>query len=48
MYSQKNTVKEMFSQRKKCVAKEIQWELIKKILFLDIRASYESLLKRDH
>ena len=48
MYSQKNIVKEMFSQRKKCVAKEIQWELIKKILFLDIRASYESLLKRDH
>ena len=48
MYSQKNIVKEMFSQRKKCVAKEIQWELTKKILFLEIRASYESLLKRDH
>ena len=48
MYSQKNTVKEMFSQRKKCVAKEIQWELTKKILFLEIRESYKSLLKRDH
>ena len=38
----------MFSQRKKCAAKEIQWEVTKKILFLEIRASYESLLKRDH
>ena len=41
-------VKEMYSQRKKCIVKEIQWELTKKILFLEICASYESLMKRDH
>ena len=48
MYSQRNTVEEMFSQTKKCVAKKIEWEPTKKRLLLEIRASYESLLKRDH
>ena len=48
MYSQRNTVEEMFSQRKKCVAKKIEWEPTKKRLLLEIRASYESLLRRDH
>ena len=37
----------MYSQRKKCVVKEIQWELTEK-LFQEICSSYESLMKRDH
>ena len=41
-------VKEMYSPRKKCLVKEIQWELTKKILLLEICASYESLMKRYH
>ena len=40
-------VKEMCSQRKKCIVKEIQWEVTEKILFREICASYESLMKRD-
>ena len=38
----------MYSQRKKCIVKEIQWELTEKILFQEIFASYESFMKRDH
>ena len=38
----------MYSQRKKCIVKEIQWELTEKILFQEIFASYESFIKRDH
>ena len=38
----------MYSQRKKCVVKEIQWELTEKILFRKICGSYESLMKRDY
>ena len=41
-------VKEMYSPRKKCLVKEIRWELTKKILLLEICASYESLMKRYH
>ena len=48
MYSQRNTVEKMFSQTKKYVAKKIEWEPTKKRLLLEILASYESLLRRDH
>ena len=47
MYSERNMVKEMYSQRKKCIVKEIQWKVTEKILFQEICASYESLMKRD-
>ena len=46
MHSQRNIVKEMYSRRKKCIIKEIRWELTEKILFQEICASYESLMKR--
>ena len=48
MYSQTNIVKEMYSERKKCIVKKIQWELTDKILFQEICASYERLMRRDH
>ena len=47
MYSYRNIVKEMYIQRKKCIANEIQWELTVKILSQEICAWYESLKKRD-
>ena len=34
----------MYSQRKNCKFKEIQWELTEKILFQEIFASYESAM----
>ena len=37
----------MYSQRKKCIVKEIQWEVTEKILFQEICVSYESFMKRD-
>ena len=45
MHSQRNIVKETYSRRKKCIIKEIRWELTEKILFQEICASYESLMK---
>ena len=44
MYRQINIVKKKYIQRKKCIVNEIQWELTKKIFFLEICASYGSLM----
>ena len=44
----KYIVEEMYSQRKKCTVEEGQWELTEKLLFQEICASYERLMKLDH
>ena len=36
----------MYSQRKKFIVKEIQWELTEKVMFLEIWVSCESSTKR--
>ena len=37
----------MYSQRMKCIVKEIQWEVTEKALVQGICVSFESLMKRD-